>query len=95
MEIVLENGICRKTKYYNPSAKSANVFKYLIEGFGAVTVLDPFMGSGCTAEACEQLGNVKWIGFEIDDKNKSDVIKRAAVGKSAFEKGKNKQKVLF
>ena len=31
------------------------------------SVLDPFIGSGTTAIACEQL-NKKWIGIEIEEK---------------------------
>ncbi len=34
-----------------------------IEAMGAGPVLDPFMGSGTTAIAAEQLG-VEWIGIE-------------------------------
>jgi site-specific DNA-methyltransferase (adenine-specific) len=30
-------------------------------------ILDPFMGSGTTAIACENLG-IDWIGFEKDKK---------------------------
>jgi len=93
--IVIKAGFLNKTKYKNPSAKSSSFFKYLIKGFNAKTVIDPFMGSGYTAEQCEELGNVKWIGFEIDDKNKPDVEKRVAIGKRAFLKTKDKQKVLF
>ena len=34
---------------------------------GGQTVLDPFIGSGTTAIACERLGR-KWIGIEISEK---------------------------
>ena len=36
------------------------------------TLFDPFMGSGTTAVAAEELNregnNIKWIGFEIEQK---------------------------
>lgn len=36
-------------------------------GFAGGDVLDPFIGSGTTAVACEQLGR-KWVGIEISEK---------------------------
>lgn len=38
-------------------------------------VLDPFMGSGTTAEACEKI-NRKWIGIEIEQKYCDIIIRR-------------------
>lgn len=38
-------------------------------------VLDPFLGSGTTAVACEQLG-VRWIGIEVDKEYCDMTIKR-------------------
>jgi site-specific DNA-methyltransferase (adenine-specific) len=38
-------------------------------------VLDPFMGSGATAEACERTGR-KWIGVESMRSNCDKIIKR-------------------
>ena len=41
------------------------------------TILDPFMGSGTTAIACENLGR-KWIGYEDDIDHWRDAQKRIA-----------------
>jgi DNA modification methylase len=40
-------------------------------------VLDPFLGSGTTAVACEKLGR-KWIGCEISEKYCSIAARRIA-----------------
>jgi len=45
------------------------------------SVLDPFLGSGTTAEVCSQL-KVSWVGFEIKIEYKVDIEKRIAFGKS-------------
>ena len=39
------------------------------------SILDCFLGSGCTCEAAEFLG-IKWLGFEIDETYKEDIVKR-------------------
>lgn len=52
----------------HPTAKPTALFIELIRDFlCGDTVLDPFMGSGTTAIACERLGR-KWIGIEISEK---------------------------
>lgn len=43
-------------------------------------VLDPFMGSGTTAIAAENLGR-KWVGVELSKKFAKESIKRIGVGK--------------
>lgn len=43
-------------------------------------VLDPFMGSGSTAIAAENLGR-KWVGIELSKKFAKESIKRIGVGK--------------
>jgi DNA modification methylase len=45
------------------------------------SVLDPFLGSGTTAEVCSQL-KVSWLGFEIKVEYKADIEKRISFGKS-------------
>lgn len=56
------------------------------------SVLDPFLGSGATAQAAESLG-IPWLGFEIMPEYKPDIDKRIALGKKEFQKPK--QDVLF
>lgn len=38
-------------------------------------VIDPFIGSGTTAEVCTKLG-IPWIGYEINEIYKQDIKKR-------------------
>jgi len=54
-------------KNNHPTVKPIKLFKYLITLGSRENniVLDPFMGSGTTAIACEQI-NRKWIGIEIN-----------------------------
>ena len=53
----------------HPSPKPFLVIKQLLVGFcfDNNVVLDPFIGSGTTAVACERLKR-KWIGIEIEEK---------------------------
>ena len=52
----------------HPAEKPVNLmFKFIkVSCPEAGTVLDPFLGSGTTAVACEKLGR-KWIGIEISE----------------------------
>ena len=51
----------------HPTQKPVKLFINLIESYGDGVVLDPYIGSGTTAIACERL-NRKWVGMEISEK---------------------------
>jgi DNA modification methylase len=62
------NGLLGKEgRRVHPTQKPVKLFIDLIESYGAGMVLDPFLGSGTTAIACERL-NRRWIGIEIEEK---------------------------
>jgi len=56
-----------KFKRYHPTQKPLKLIKYLLKIHSNENnlVLDPFLGSGTTAVACEKL-NRRWIGIEIN-----------------------------
>ena len=58
-----------KSKCEHPCPKPMALLMSLIEDFSSIgqCVLDPFLGSGTTAVACERL-NRRWIGIEIEEK---------------------------
>ena len=65
----LWRGICQygeKGKRLHQNQKPLKVINYLIELTKANAILDPFIGSGTTAIACEKL-NRRWIGIEISE----------------------------
>ena len=52
----------------HPHQKPVSLICYLLEkAIAANIILDPFIGSGTTAVACERL-NRRWIGIEIEEK---------------------------
>ena len=58
------------TNRKHPTQKPINLFIWCLEiswAKKAKTILDPFIGSGTTAIACERL-NRRWIGIEIEEK---------------------------
>ena len=57
----------RTGNIYHPTQKPVGIMVQLIECNKAVLILDPFLGSGTTAIACERL-NRQWIGIEISEK---------------------------
>ncbi len=48
----------------HPAEKPIDLITYLIKISGGDIIMDPFLGSGTTAIACEKL-NRKWIGIEM------------------------------
>jgi site-specific DNA-methyltransferase (adenine-specific) len=58
-----------KNFFEHPTCKPLNIIKTLIQNSSKENdiVLDPFMGSGTTAVACEETGR-QYIGFEIEPK---------------------------
>lgn len=59
--------MCGDKKYSHPTQKPIGLMKDLIKLSKAELVLDPFMGSGTTGDACMNLGR-KFIGIEIEPK---------------------------
>lgn len=61
----------------HPTEKPVLMLKYLIEKLTASTVLDPFMGSGSTLVAAQQIGR-RAIGIEIEERYCEIAVKRLA-----------------
>lgn len=66
----------------HPCPKPIKLFKWLIEGTTAETILDPFMGSGTTLRAAKDLGR-KSIGIEIEERYCEIAANR--LGQEVFE----------
>lgn len=66
-----------KAQWNHPTIKPLNIVQNLIENstLPGQTVLDPYMGSGTTAVACEKSGR-NYFGFEIDPKYYETALKR-------------------
>jgi len=62
-------------KYIHPCPKNKRLWKTLIKRIKPLNVLDPFLGSGTTAEVCNELG-IPWIGYEINKIYSQDINKR-------------------
>ncbi len=56
-------------KRYHITQKPAGLIAWILDKYGqdSHSVMDPFLGSGTTAIACERL-NRRWIGIEIEEK---------------------------
>ena len=54
---------------YHPTQKPVGLFMQILDKYSELNdlILDPFLGSGTTAIACERL-NRRWIGIEISKK---------------------------
>jgi len=65
------NGIFKEfpERRYHITQKPVGLFMLILRKYGKdeQTTLDPFLGSGTTAIACERL-NRRWIGIEIEEK---------------------------
>ena len=56
----------------HPSPKVYYFWYYLINKLNPKSVIDPFLGSGTTAEVCTKLG-IKWIGYELNMEYSHDI----------------------
>ncbi len=72
----LNNGFLReKCNYIHPCPKDIKLWKYIIGNVKPTSVLDPFLGSGTTAEVCTKLG-IPWLGYEINKVYSQDINMR-------------------
>jgi DNA modification methylase len=58
--------------FKHPCPKDYDLWFELISRLKLTSVIDPFMGSGTTAEVCESLG-LNWIGYEIMEEFANDI----------------------
>lgn len=56
----------------HPHPKPIALYDKILEELQPKSVIDPFIGSGTTAEACVKLG-IKWLGYEIEEKYSHDI----------------------
>ncbi|TFF90329.1 MAG: hypothetical protein EU548_03575 [Promethearchaeota archaeon] len=59
----------------HPSPKPFFQWEYILKKLNPLSVIDPFLGSGTTAEVCTKLG-IKWLGYEINEVYSQDINKR-------------------
>ena len=60
-------------------AKDWEFWGQIIIDFNPTSVIDPFLGSGTTAQVCEHLG-IPWLGYEIMEEYAPDIEKRIKKG---------------
>ena len=75
-------------EYIHPCPKPFELWDRFITELKPVSVIDPFLGSGTTAEVCEYLG-IRWLGFEKEERYAPDIEKRVKNG----QKKRNVQKL--
>jgi DNA modification methylase len=82
LRINAETGMLREIpELVHPHPKNHLVWRKIVEAFKPKSVIDPFLGSGTTAQVCEELG-ICWVGFEIKLEYKPDIDLRIKIGKS-------------
>lgn len=79
LDVYIKNGFLREGKWDHPHPKPERLFQILVEESEVKTVIDPFLGSGTTAEVCESLG-IPWLGYEIMEEYAPDIEKRIKRG---------------
>lgn len=82
--------------YCHPCPKPYDLWERIILELKPESVLDPFMGSGTTAEVCESLG-IPYLGFEIMEDYIPDIEKRIDDGILNYKnkRKEKKQAILF
>lgn len=72
---VFEIPIIPKKNIIHPTPKQFEVWYYILNKLKPKSVIDPFLGSGTTAEVCIKLG-IPWLGYEINEVYSQDINKR-------------------
>ena len=76
-DIFIYNGFLRKLDFISlhPCPKSLQLWYKIIFETKPSSVIDPFLGSGTTAEVCTKLG-IPWLGYELNEVYSQDINKR-------------------
>jgi len=62
-------------KTIHPCPKPIKLWEWLIKTIKPKSVIDPFIGSGTTAEVCTKL-DIPWLGYEVNEVYSQDIDKR-------------------
>jgi DNA modification methylase len=97
MPYVFKHNLFTMKKEFNfepvhPCPKQYSLWLDILRRSRARNVLDPFMGSGTTAQAAEELG-IFWVGFELHEEYHVDIDKRVFFGRQKRDKV-NKKRAL-
>jgi len=68
-------GFIQRDDYLHTSPKIFGLWDEIIKGINPESVIDPFLGSGTSAEVCTKLG-IPWLGYEINEVYSQDINKR-------------------
>lgn len=79
IDIIKSKSESYSSKWNHSTPKPLFVFQKLMYLIKPISVLDPFLGSGTTAEVCEELG-IPWLGYEIMEEYAPDIEKRIQCG---------------
>lgn len=79
IENFLKNGFLKKRFFSHPCPKNYAYWFQILARFKPKFLLDPFVGSGTTVEACEELG-INYICYERDPYYIKDIKQRAKDG---------------
>ena len=79
--------------FVHPCPKNEQLWSRFIKELKLESIIDPFLGSGTTAEVCESLG-IPWLGYELMEDYAPDIEKRIARGITK-KKYATKQQTLF
>ena len=94
MYIVVNHGFIRDSKDFktdHPTQKPTELFRKILEDFSNGLVYDPFIGSGTTAIASEQLSR-QWIGSEINPEYCEIANKRTKAEQDQYKLFNKKEK---
>jgi len=75
IETYIPWGFLSNRSYIHPSPKEVKIWDKIIRELKPESVIDPFLGSGTTAEVCVKLG-IPWFGYEINEVYSQDINKR-------------------
>jgi site-specific DNA-methyltransferase (adenine-specific) len=67
----------------HPCPRCYDLWRFIIQQSRSRSIIDPFLGSGTTAQACEEIGGINWLGFEINEMYRPDIEKRIELGQSS------------
>jgi len=83
----VDSGFLQVDEFVHSCPRPARLYRHFLKHLKPTSVLDCFMGSGTTAQVCEEL-NIPYLGFEIEEKYAPDIEKRIALGQKARSQGR-------